>query len=349
MSENRDYFHIEFEMLKDDHLFPFHLHVFNPSNSKYSPFLYANSPLDEKKREFIEYIIERGGELAIQTNQKRTFLTNRGLEETDVPDLLPKGPHNLELQFEERKKKLELREKIRGPFDLKSEITLAALADNFESLINSARDKLMTLSPHINHTTSLACYLAENLLVEDNFINRIVAVSYHMAMNCNMKDEETIGDLVCAAFFAHIGLTQMDFYLSQKAQLEMYDEEKNTYRKHPGLSHHIIRKSGVDLTERCVRVINQHHERYDGNGYPENTKGSHIEPISLILGASSHIIEYYSGKITGQKTPLQVIVKNLKNKTLTPGLEIEFGDTIYEALSFLISEDVLSENRDIAS
>jgi len=158
-----------------------------------------------------------------------------------------------------------------------------------------------------------------------------------------MKDEETLGDLICAAYFSHLGLTQMDFYLSQKAQLEMYDEEKKTYRQHPGLTHHLIRKSGVELSDRCIKLINQHHERCDGSGYPENTKGSFIEPLALIIGASAHILEYYSGRITGTKTPLQVIVKNLKNKTLSPGLEIEFGDTIYEALSFLLSEDILSE------
>lgn len=349
MSQEQEYFHITVEMLGDDHLFPFHLHVFHPLSETYSPFLYANSPFDEAKKEFVEFIISKGGELAVQLNQKKTFTSHTGIAEDDIPSLQPQGPHDLEIQYEERKNKLELREKIRGPFDLKSEITLAALADNFEALISSARDKAMVLSPYVNHTTSLAAYLAEHLLTEDNFINRIVAVSFHMAMNCNMKDEETLGDLICAAFFSHLGMTQMDFYLSQKAQLEMFDEEKNTFKKHPGLSHHLIRKSGVDLTERCVRVINQHHERYDGSGYPENTKGAFIEPIALIIGASSHILEYYSGKITGQKTPLQVVVKNLKNKTLTPGLEIEFGDTIFEALSFLISEDILNnQNGDAA-
>lgn len=343
VSEAKDYFHIELEMLKEDTLFPFHLHVFHPISKSYSLFLPANSPLDDEKRDFITFIHSKGGEIAIAINQKKTFLNDRKLNELEIPSLQPQGPHDLEIQFEERAAKLALRKKTRGPFDLKTEITLAALADNFESLIQSARDSLMALSPYVNHTTSLAAYLAEHLLIEDHFINRIVAVAYHMAQNCNMKDEETIGDLVCAAYFSHLGLTQMDFYLSQKAQLEMYDEEKKTYRKHPGLSHHLIRKSGVDLTERCVRLINQHHERYDGSGYPENTKGGFIEPLALIIGASAHILEYYSGKITGAKTPLQVVVKNLRNKTLTPGLEIEFGDTIYEALSFLLSDDILSE------
>ena len=154
-----------------------------------------------------------------------------------------------------------------------------------------------------------------------------------------MVDQQALGDILCAAYLAHIGQTQMELTYSTKAQLELSPSQRNNYKKHPGLAQHLIRKTGLIISERCNKILYQHHERYNGSGYPEYKQGPYIEPLALVLGASAHILEYMSGKVTGSTVALNTILRNLKEKNLSPGLELDFGDTIYESLIYLLDND----------
>lgn len=338
MNNDKQYFHIELEHLKGESIFPFTIFIFNPMSKAYTAFLFGNSPLTEDKNDFLDFILKKGGELAIQMKQKRTFLKHMTLKEEDIPDLKEDEVHDLLVKQEENQRKLAEELKKKGTFKFNDHLKDSFQNDDFSEMIRLTRMEMMCFSATVSHTVSLAKYLAETLLVEDNFNNRIVALSYQLAKSCSMKDEEALGDLTVASFLAHLGQTQMDYILSKKCYLEMNDKQKKTFKKHPGLTHHLIKKSKIDLSDRCIKIILQHHERYDGCGYPDNTKGAYIDPMALVLGCAAHILEYSSGKITGSKVNLRVILQNMKNKTLSPGLEIEFGDTIYESLTNIFGD-----------
>lgn len=334
------FFTIELEQLKarGNETFPFHIYVYNPQSGKYSTYLYANSPMTKEKLDFLTYISQRGGKVALNKNQEKTFLSDRNIPKEDIPDLMEVPEHEFITRRRERVEKWE-KKKEKAQFHFKEELTNAVAKDDFLSLIREAREEAMTFSYTISHTVSLASYLAEKLLIKDNYINRIVALSFHLAKSCGMKDPIALGDLLVAAFMSHLGHTQMDILFSQKPHMEMNDKERREYRKHPGLSQHLIRKSGIIISERANKVLYQHHERFDGGGYPEYKQGQFIEPLALVLGACSHIMEYTTGKITGSPVAMKVVINNMRNKTLSPGLEIEFGDTIFESLIYLLEEN----------
>lgn len=339
-TQETGYFHIDLSLLSEkSELFPFHLYIFHPISKNYTIFLYANSPLTKEKREFLEYLSSKGGEIAISFNQKETFLQNENLTEDQVPTLKEPEIHPLYIKQQERKKKWENQKASQSAFNFKEELTRSVSTDNWSPLINEARSSLMTLSMTRSHTVSLANYLSEHLLHEDCLVNRIVALSYHLAISSKMDDDQSLGDLVCAAFFAHLGFTQIEYRFSHQAHISLSAKDKKEYRKHAGLSQHLIRKSGLIISERCLKIINQHHERFDGSGFPDNKIGSFIEPLALILGASSHLLEYASGKVTGEKVPWPVLINNLKNMTLSPGLELSFGDSIYESIIHLLDQN----------
>ena len=342
MKVPEELFHIEKEMLKEVKIFPYHLFVYNPSNGSYTPFLFANSPLTKDKSDFLEFILNKGGELAVDMKQKKTFLTSSELEEQDIPSLNIET-HELEKSRDLNMANLEMENATKGEVKLKEDLRSSLAEDNFLELITRVKNETMTFSVRKSHTVSLASYLSEKLLNEDNFINRIVAISYYMAKNCDMKDEEALSDIICAAFFCHLGHTQLDTKLTHTPHLEFSESEKKQYRKHPSLSHHLLKKSGVDLSQRCMDIIFQHHERDDGSGYPMFKKGEHIDQLSLILGAVTHIFEYTFGYVTGTKTDMITVIRNLKNKSFTPGLEFEFGDKIYESLINLLSTDTVDD------
>lgn len=344
-------FHIEKEHLGEDKLFPFHLFVYNPQSESYSAFLPANSPLDDNKNAFIDFIEEKGGELAIDRKQQKTFLNHTGLDKDDIPGLRERELSEFEKKRLEKIEKLEAqkaKDQENGEvkvYDLKNGLNECIAEDNFLPMIMEARKEIEIFSLNISHTVSLASYLAEELLVEDNFTNRVVAISYFLTKNMNMKNEETLADVVCAAFFCHLGYTQIIHDLSHKPELEMSAEEKKDIKKHPGYSHHLLLKSGIDLSDRCKNIIFQHHERYDGSGYPNQKHSEFIDILALVIGGVSHILEFSDGKITGSKLPIPLVINRLKNKTFTAGLESQFGDKIYDNLINLITTQVTENNE----
>ena len=336
MSKNEaEFFHIEKSHLKDERIFGFNLYIYHPVSHTYTVYLYGNSPLTKEKIEFMDFMLSKGGQLAISHKQAKTFLRSMKWEQKDIPDLRVKEEDPLEARGRELKDILATESEELFPF--KEILARASKSNDFLAIIKRARIEIMAFSPRISESVSLASYLADHLLKEDNQINRIVALSYFMAKNADMKDESTLGDLVCAAFLSHIGHTQLDLFYSQNACLKFSANQQNQYRKHPGLAHHLMRKSKAPLSDRVFKIIEDHHERSDGRGYPRGIIGSALDPLALILGAVSHIIEYSNGMVTGTPVPLTTVLRNLKEKTFAPGLEFHFGDTIYDNLVNLLT------------
>ena len=59
------------------------------------------------------------------------------------------------------------------------------------------------------------------------------------------------------------------------------EEEYEEIKKHPSIGAEIIGK--VDFLESISKIIKHHHERYDGNGYPDGLCGDKIPIESCIL------------------------------------------------------------------
>lgn len=334
MKFNKDYFYIDIKHLKNKIIFPFQLYIYNDVNNQHTLYLHANSPLESKKKLLLEYIIDKGATLAISRKQIKTFLIEQSYKESDIPSLAQTTEHQLE---KNQKMYLYLYEKRRkdNPFIFQDELKKADRENDFTQLIEEARAEILTFDVTTNETVSLSIYLAEDLLIEDNYTNRIVAVSYFLAKILNIKDQEALADLVTAAFLAHIGLTQVERSVFNGNLNEIDDRTKNQYQKHAALSQHLLRKCGVKLSDRCVTAIIEHHERADGSGYPNNKVEEYIEPLALVIGAVSHIFEHTAGHYDGSNRSFSTVIANIKNRSLSSGLELEFGDKMLDAIDGL--------------
>lgn len=333
-----DLFEIGLEHLKDIAVFPFHLYVFNPNKKSYSLYLEANTPLTEQKLTFIQYILQRKGKLAISNGQKLTFLSHMEYQDEDIPSLL-------EISSEEVKEKVGSKDqtKIVIDFDFEDEFVTADKKNDYSRLIDQMRSEVGAFSQKMSHTISLARYLVETLCNEDNFTNRVVCLSYFLAKEIELKDSKSLGDIIVASYFYHIGFTQLDLKHCSTPSLIMGDRMLHENKKHLGLSQHLIRKSGVDITERCKRIISEHHERVDGNGYPHFKTKYKIEPLALVLGAAGHLVEFSSGLIDGNKQMILPLIKLYENGDQKPGLEVEFGEHIIKSLVTFVQKEIKDE------
>lgn len=337
-------FNIELEHLKDIEVFPFHLYVYNPSKKAYNLYLEANTPLSEQKLTFIQYILQRKGRLAISNNQKNTFLNHMKLSGSDIPSLsdnlenAPASPTGQEGDIP-----VSAEANIVIDFDFEDEFIQADHMDDYSRLISAMKQEVSRFSLKMNHTVSLATYFVNELCNEDNLTNRVVALSYFLTKEAKIKDTESLSDIVVAAFLYHLGYTQMDMKMSTTPQLLMGDRMSHEYKKHLGLSQHLIGKSGIDLSVRCKKIINEHHERSDGNGYPNSKSKYQVDPLALILGCASHLIEFSMGQIDGNKQRILPLIKILEKGDQKPGLETQFGDHIIEHLVSIVKNEFTEE------
>ncbi len=350
MKKEEQYFLIELEQLPpQQEIFSFNLFIYNPLNDQYSIFLHANSPLTDDKREFIKLLEQKGGALAISLNQKRTFLLESKLDPKDIPGLTPYAKHPLEKARDLYIKALEhKREKRPAPFIGKIELKRAIVEDNYLPLIEEAHDEILTFPVNKSSTVSLAIFLTEKLLVRDNITNRIVAFCYFIAKELQIKDEQTQAELVCAAFLHHLGFTQLNRALINAPYLFLQEREKSHYRRHLGLSQHLLKKIQLDISDNVMRIILEHHERADGKGYPYMKTDKSIYLPAQILGAVSHLFEYSAGKISGEKYSIHTVLTQFTSGMNALGLEKNFSPSIIEVFESIkqVTEEQLNSEGD---
>jgi len=78
-----------------------------------------------------------------------------------------------------------------------------------------------------------------------------------------------------AGFFLHdLGKVHVDIGIINKPG-KLTDEEMGQMKKHPNAGYKIMSDTG-QLTDECGKIILQHHERYDGTGYPRGLRGQEI-------------------------------------------------------------------------
>ena len=65
---------------------------------------------------------------------------------------------------------------------------------------------------------------------------------------------------------------------------KLTDEEFDVIRSHPVIGANIIEQLG--LWDREKLIIRHHHERFDGNGYPDKLKGEKIPFLARIMSVA---------------------------------------------------------------
>jgi HD-GYP domain-containing protein (c-di-GMP phosphodiesterase class II) len=120
----------------------------------------------------------------------------------------------------------------------------------------------------------------------------VARVSVLIGANMSLKKEQLVS--LCEAAMMHdIGKTQVESGALCKKN-ELTDEETEAMKVHPSLGCQIIKSTGKFSAPVYIPVL-QHHERYDGTGYPEGVVGKKINLYSRII----KIADVYSNMRTG--------------------------------------------------
>ncbi|MDH4274576.1 MAG: HD-GYP domain-containing protein [Gammaproteobacteria bacterium] len=98
---------------------------------------------------------------------------------------------------------------------------------------------------------------------------------------------DTIRDIVMGGLLHDIGKTQVPLQLLQKPA-KLTEDEFAIVAEHVSLGRQILLELN-DIPKCVIDIVSQHHERWDGTGYPKNLKGNQIS----IEGQMAGIVDVY--------------------------------------------------------
>jgi len=136
---------------------------------------------------------------------------------------------------------------------------------------------------------------------------RVAAYAVDIAKALGMNDTQ-VGDLEIAALLHDIGKIGIrDSILCKPGRLTK--DEYEIIKTHPVISGKILEP--VDFLKGLIPVIRYHHERYDGNGYPDGLKGEDIPLGARIIAVADTFDAMTSDRAYRRGLPPDIAKKEL--------------------------------------
>jgi response regulator RpfG family c-di-GMP phosphodiesterase len=111
---------------------------------------------------------------------------------------------------------------------------------------------------------------------------RVVSFSLRLGRELNLEEDQ-LRSLEFGALLHDIGKIGIpDMILRKPGALT--EDEWLTMRRHPALGQQILR--GIEFLEGASRVVGQHHEKWDGAGYPAGLRGEEIDLNARIFAVA---------------------------------------------------------------
>ncbi len=105
-------------------------------------------------------------------------------------------------------------------------------------------------------------------------VRRVAEYSRLLGKYCGLSEEE-IKHLVTASPMHDIGKVAIpDAILNKEGTLD--DEEREVMKRHAAIGYDLFKDSDKPLLKAAACIAHEHHERYDGKGYPRGLKGEEI-------------------------------------------------------------------------
>lgn len=145
-----------------------------------------------------------------------------------------------------------------------------------------------------------------------NHVQRVAAYSGLLAQKCGLPEEE-IRLLVAASPMHDIGKIGIPDAILHK-QGKLTPEEYNVIKHHTVIGHNILHGSERDLMTRACVIALEHHERWDGKGYPCGLKGEEINLLARITALADVYDALSLDRVYKQAWPRDKVLEYLRQE-----------------------------------
>jgi len=184
---------------------------------------------------------------------------------------------------------------------------------NLEMRIEERTADLFDAYTHLQQTNlDTVKVLAETIEAKDHYTrghcNRVRMLSTELYRQIDPEETE-IETLEYGALLHDIGKIGIPEQLLNKNG-RLTDEEHDLFNQHPVIGESIL--STVDFFRRCLPIVRNHHERYDGGGYPDGIAGHEIAELVRIVSIADSFDAMTSTRPYRTALPLDFAVSELK-------------------------------------
>lgn len=314
-------FPVSLSKLKANDAAPFPLFLFFRRNDRFIPIRLPGDPLGQQK--FDLFLQKEHVELWVPNNFQEIFQAYlQYLERTGSPvPGLAEVAKELETALEEKAKseQAEIVGEVLTDEDLTSEEKAEVLSAVSQDMLR-ALNQITTRGKEAREEGLKRCKeIADEILTvaakNSNIYDEILALrnsqediehsvlvgtmAAMFGMAIGYSDERLLSDLTVGAIFHDIGLVRVKPEVMAKPESKWSPADRSDYERHVNASAEILQESGAEFHPRVFRMISEHHENYDGSGFPKKLKGGEIDEASGLLHLANLFDRLCTGKHTG--------------------------------------------------
>ncbi|VAW83545.1 Response regulator [hydrothermal vent metagenome] len=205
-----------------------------------------------------------------------------------------------------------------------------------QGMLQEKNAQLIALNDEIESTLRETIYImgvieGRRSQETSNHTKRVALYSQLMAKKVGLSPREV--ELITAASPLHdigkIGIP--DKILLKPSRLS--EEEQEIMKTHPHIGYTMLNHSNRDILQAAAITALQHHEKWDGSGYPQGFKGGNIHIYGRIVALADIFDALFSCRVYKESWPLPKVIEYIKNqsgKHLDPNLVQIFLDSITE-------------------
>lgn len=256
----------------------------------------------EKHEYYVAKPIYSSGALLLRNDVKLTTSFIDQLKAKDINNIYVKDELSEGIEINELIGHDELRE---ARDNVKSQFESVKQGKDFNRAMNMVNNTVGDLLDIMVTNKDVGFNISNLRSMDDYLYEHCVNVSIscmYMAvlMNYNKKD---IMDIGVGGMLHDIGKIFIDNSILDKPD-KLNDEEMKEMQKHPELGYRLIADNhGNNISSTSKQVIFQHHERWDGKGYPNGLMGPKIYKMARICAIADVFDALTGNKIYKQSIP----------------------------------------------
>lgn len=141
----------------------------------------------------------------------------------------------------------------------------------------------------------------------------VATYSVLFAMSFGRIDETLIADIAVAALLHDIGLCLVAEPIVAMPQVNQLYAQRQAYGRHIDHGIALINAHAALIPPRVKAIILQHHEKFDGTGFPRGLQGFQVDDVAQLVIMADTLIAISSGRWDGTPRVFQDALQKLES------------------------------------